>query len=331
MRQILAHSRTVAHRLILSCLLAVSLAFPATASAKPKILATIAQLGEPMSRILGDCATVETLLGPGVDPHLYRLTRSDVAKALQANGLMANGLNLEAQMRDMFDRLSARKPVIYAGELLDQAKIVLTGGVVPDPHIWMDPRLWAEALSASANAAAEAFPACAPHVAQNKAAVLAEIAAVDSYIEARVATLPPSVRVLATAHDAFGYFGKRYGMTVIGVQGISTESEAGVAHIRDMAQTIHDRQIAAVFVETSTAARAVEAVIEGARALGANVTKGPALFSDAMGPPGTYEGTYVGMMDHNATSIVRALGGNAPERGLNSRLNNDHKQKDTSG
>ena len=140
MRQILAHSRNLARRLILSCLLAASVTIPATASAKPMILATIAQLGEPMSRILGDCATVEVLLGPGVDPHLYRLTRSDVAKALQADGLMANGLNLEAQMRDMFDRLSARKPVIYAGELLDPAKIVLTGGVVPDPHIWMDPR-----------------------------------------------------------------------------------------------------------------------------------------------------------------------------------------------
>ena len=108
MRQILAHSRNLARRLILSCLLAASVTIPAIASAKPMILATIAQLGEPMSRILGDCATVETLLGPGVDPHLYRLTRSDVAKALQADGLMANGLNLEAQMRDMFDRLSAR-------------------------------------------------------------------------------------------------------------------------------------------------------------------------------------------------------------------------------
>lgn len=331
MRQILAHSRNLARRLILSCLLAASVTIPAIASAKPMILATIAQLGEPMSRILGDCATVETLLGPGVDPHLYRLTRSDVAKALQADGLMANGLNLEAQMRDMFDRLSARKPVIYAGELLDPTKIVLTGGVVPDPHIWMDPRLWAEALAASAAAAARAFPACVPNVAQNQAAVLAEIAAVDAYIKARVATLPPSARVLATAHDAFGYFGKRYGMTVLGVQGISTESEAGVAHIRDMAQTIYDRRIAAVFVETSTAARAVDAVIEGARALGATVTKGPALFSDAMGPPGTYEGAYVGMLDHNATSVVRALGGVAPERGLNGRLNTARQVKDTSG
>jgi manganese/zinc/iron transport system substrate-binding protein len=300
---------------------------PADASAKPKILATIAQLGEPMSRILGACATVETLLGPGVDPHLYRLTRSDAAKALAADALLANGLNLEAQMRDLFDRLSARKPVIYAGERVDKAKIIRAGGAVPDPHIWMDPRLWPDALAKSAAAIAQAFPACALTIAQNQPAVLNEIMAIDAYIEARVATLPPNSRVLATAHDAFGYFGKRYGMTVLGVQGISTESEAGVAHIRDMAQTIHDRRITAVFVETSTAARAVDAVIEGAQALGAVVNKGPALFSDAMGPPGTYEGTYIGMLDHNATAIVRALGGEAPERGLNSRL----AQKDTSG
>lgn len=333
MRRFLTHSGGFARRLLLGCFLAVSVAIPgrAAAESKPRILATIAQLGEPMSRILGDCATVETLLGPGVDPHLYRLTRSDAAKALSADALMANGLNLEAQMRDLFDRLSTRKPVIYAGELLDTSKLLRTGGVVPDPHIWMDPRLWSDALSESATAIVKAFPTCAASVAKNEAVVLAEIAAVDAYIEARVATLPPSARVLATAHDAFGYFGKRYGLTVIGVQGISTESEAGVAHIRDMAQTIHDRKIAAVFVETSTAARAVDAVIEGARALGATVTKGPALFSDAMGPPGTYEGGYVGMLDHNATSIVRALGGDAPERGMNGRLNSARQNKDTSG
>ena len=331
MRQILAHSCTVARHLTLSCFLAAFVTIQAPANAKPTILATIAQLGEPMSRILGDCATVKTLLGPGVDPHMYRLTRSDVAKAIQADGLIANGLNLEAQMRDMFDRLSARKPVIYAGELLAPVKIILTGGSVADPHIWMDPGLWAEALSASAAATAKAFPVCAPNVSQNKAVVLAEIAAMDAYIESRVATLPPSARVLATAHDAFGYFGRRYGMTVLGVQSVSTESEASVAHIRDMAQTIYDRQIAAVFVETSTAARAVDAVIEGARALGAAVSKGPALFSDAMGPPGTYEGAYVGMLDHNATSIVRALGGIAPERGLNGRLNITRHQKDIAG
>ena len=143
--------------------------------------------------------------------------------------------------------------------------------------------------------------------------------------------MAPPARVLATAHDAFGYFGRRYGMTVIGVQGISTESEAGVAHIRDMAAMLHERRIGAVFVETSTNARAVDAVIEGARALGADIRKGAALFSDAMGPPGSYEGTYVGMLDHNATSIVRGLGGNAPIDGLHGRLNAASPTKDTSG
>lgn len=307
-------------RIVIGGLLAASLAIPSAAHAKPKLLATIAQLGEPMGRILAGCAEVQTLLGPGVDPHLYRLTRTDVAKALAADGLLANGLNLEAQMRDLFDRLRVRKPVIYAGELVDPAKVIRTGGSIPDPHIWMDPSIWAEALQQSAVAAVKAFPTCAESVTKNEPAVLAEIREIDAYIEARMATLPNEARVLATAHDAFGYFGKRYGMTVIGVQGISTESEAGVAHIRDMAQTIYDRKIAAVFIETSTAARAVGAVIEGARALGANVRQGAPLFSDAMGAPGTYEGGYIGMLDHNATSIVRALGGEAPERGLHGRL-----------
>lgn len=289
------------------------------AETKPKLLATIAQIGDPLERILDGCAEVETLLGPGVDPHLYRLTRTDTAKALAADGILAAGLNLEAQMRDLFDRLASRKPVFYVGELLDDDDILKEAGA-PDPHVWMDPTLWSEALTRASDKAAAAWPDCANAVAANRPAVLDEIAAVDRYMTEALASVPESGRVLITAHDAFSYFGRRYGVEVLGVQGLSTESEAGVAHIRTLAERIAKDKVRAVFVETSTSGRAVAAVIEGARALGADVSEGPALFSDAMGAPGTYEGGYVGMLDHNATAVVRALGGTAPTGGMNGRL-----------
>jgi len=294
---------------------------PASAFAgPPKLLVTIAQIGEPLGRILGDCAEVESLLGPGVDPHLYRLTRSDTAKALQADGIVANGLNLEAQMRTLFERLAKAKPVIFAGELLDEAQIMRPAGASPDPHIWMDPALWRQVLERTADRVASDWPECAPAIAKGAPPVLAEIEAVERYVAGELAKIPESARVLITAHDAFGYFGRRYGFEVRGVQGLSTESEAGVAHIRDLARLIADKRIQAVFAETSTADRAVEAVLEGAAALGAKAVKGPALFSDAMGPPGTYEGRYVGMMDHNATAIAAALGGKPPAKGMHGQL-----------
>ena len=263
--------------------LAAALLIPVAAvQAKPKLLATIAQLGEPLARMLEGCAEVESLLGPGVDPHLYRLTRTDTAKALAADGIIANGLNLEAQMRVLFGRLATRKPVFYAAELLDTDRIIRPDGKAADPHVWMDPTLWSDALAKTAAAIAVKWPDCTDALATAGPMVLGEIATTDAYVEARLASVTASTRVLVTAHDAFGYYGRRYGLQVLGVQGISTESEAGVAHIRDLARLIFDRRVRAVFAETSTADRAVEAVIEGAVALGADVVKGPALFSDAM-------------------------------------------------
>ena len=292
----------------------------ARAEAKPKLLITIAQLGEPLGQMLGACADVETLLGPGVDPHLYRLTRTDTAKALAADGIIANGLNLEAQMRALFERLRTQKLVVYAGELAPPERLIRPDGVTADPHIWMDPTLWSDAIARAAAAVVDRFPGCGPAVQANQPAVLAEIADMAAYVEARIASIPAAGRVLVTAHDAFNYFGRRFDIEVLGVQGLSTESAAGVAHIRDLARVIAERRVRAVFAETSTAARAVEAVIEGARALGADVRKGSALFSDAMGAPGAYEGRYIGMLDHNATRIAVGLGGEAPPLGRHGLL-----------
>jgi manganese/zinc/iron transport system substrate-binding protein len=293
---------------------------PAFAAERPIILTTIAQLGEPLGRIFSGCARVETLLGTGIDPHLYRLNRTDVAKALKADVIVANGLNLEAQMLSLFERLSTTRPVIFAAELLSEIHIIRPDGRSADPHIWMDPNLWAAVLGKTSDELVKIWPRCKPTVTNNKAIVIAQIEAVDQYGKSRVASIPEQARILITAHDAFGYFGRRYDLTVLSVQGLSTESEAGIAHIRDLVSIIAGRKVGAVFVETSAPERSVDAVIEGARALGAAVEKGSPLFSDAMGSSNTYEGTYVGMIDHNITTIVRGLGGEAPITGMQKRL-----------
>ena len=315
------HSISILSRLLRSALIAfLATTSSAMAAERPNVLATIAQIGEPLGRILDGCASVQTLLGPGVDPHLYRLTRTDVAKALKADAIVANGFNLEAQMQSLFGRLAPIKPVILASELLPEVKIIRPDGRSADPHIWMDPILWAEVLNITSNRFVEIWPSCEQIIVNNQSVVIAEIKAVDLYAESHLATVPEKARVLVTAHDAFGYFGRRYGLELLSVQGISTESEAGVAHIRNLVSVIAHRNIASVFVETSTPERAVDAVIEGARTLGAQVKKGEPLFSDAMGPPDSYEGSYIGMIDHNVTKIVRGLGGNAPKNGMQALL-----------
>jgi manganese/zinc/iron transport system substrate-binding protein len=189
-----------------------------------------------------------------------------------------------------------------------------------DPHVWMDPELWAygvlavrDALTAQRNDLAEEFAA-------NADAHLAGIAALGTYGQTVLAGVPADRRVLVTAHDAFAYFGLAYGFEVIGIQGISTQSEAGLARVAELVDLLVARDIGAVFVETSVSDRNIRALIEGAAARGHEVRIGGELYSDAMGPDGTYEGTYIGMIDHNVTIIARALGGEPPARGMNDRL-----------
>jgi manganese/zinc/iron transport system substrate-binding protein len=184
----------------------------------------------------------------------------------------------------------------------------------------MDPRAWSRAAELIADKLANHDRANAPVFRRNLATLQGRMRELDSYAERAIASIPERQRVLVTAHDAFGYFARRYGIEVMGIQGLSTESEAGVRRIQELVATLADRRVPAVFVESSVSDRNVQAVVEGARARGHAVAIGGSLFSDAMGEPGTYEGTYIGMIDHNVTTIVRALGGQAPERGFQNRL-----------
>jgi manganese/zinc/iron transport system substrate-binding protein len=291
------------------------------AGAPPTIVSTVAMVGDLVREIGGDRVRAETLLGEGVDPHTYRPTRADIARLNAADMIFYNGLLLEGQMTDVFVRIARTgKPVFAVTELLAADQLLQEDDGKDDPHVWMDVSLWAKAAERVRDELIRFRPQDAEVFRRNGEDLARRLSALDAYIKRVIGSVPEQRRVLVTAHDAFGYFARRYGIAVEGIQGLSTEAEAGVRRIQDLVDMLVERRVQAVFIETSVNDRNVRAVIEGAGAKGHRVAIGGALFSDAMGAPGSYEGTYVGMMDHNATIIARALGGEAPARGLNGRL-----------
>jgi manganese/zinc/iron transport system substrate-binding protein len=286
------------------------------------IVATTAMVGDAVKAVAGERATVEVLLGQGVDPHLYKPTRADIAKMAKADMIFANGLNLEAQFRDTFEQLGRTKPVVLAGERLSKDQLLAAQAYQdkPDPHVWMDPDLWKGVVGAVRDALSDRDPAGKQAYDQGHDRYIGELARLSHYAKQALATIPKDKRILLTAHDAFNYFSRAYTIEVIGIQGVSTESEAGLKKIEEVVELVVTRKLPSIFVESSVSDRNVRAVVEGAARRGHTLVIGAELFSDAMGAPGTYEGTYLGMIDHNVTTITRALGGDAPERGLNGRL-----------
>jgi manganese/zinc/iron transport system substrate-binding protein len=309
-------------RALLALLASSALANTAQGGAPLQIVATIGQIADLASRLAGERAVVRALMGEGVDPHTYRQTRADVLTLRRADLVLAVGLWLEAQLVDLLTALATEKPVLLLAERLPTERLLAHPDFPGkfDPHVWMDVALWSELVPILEVELARLDPADAAGYRERARAYRAELAALERYVRRVLATVPPERRVLVTAHDAFGYFGRAYGFEVHGIQGLSTESEAGLAEIERLVRLIVERRIGAVFVESSVAERNVRALVEGAAARGHEVRIGGQLFSDAMGAPGTYEGTYVGMIDHNVTVIARALGGEAPPRGMNGRL-----------
>ena len=281
-----------------------------------KIVCTVGMITDIVRNLAGDYAEVEGIIGEGIDPHLYKPTRGDVVKLSQADVVFYNGLLLEGKMTDVLEGVaSTGKPVQAVTEaILEETDYLLEkddGSEYTDPHVWMDVSGWLRALPVVAETLAVYDPENA-EAYRTKAAVYTEqLEALDAYAKEVMSTIPESQRVLVTAHDAFQYLGRAYGIEVRGIQGISTESEAGVRDLEDLVDFIVERQIPAVFVESSVADKNVRALVEGARARGHDVIIGGSLFSDAMGQAGTYEGSYIGMIDSNVTTITNALGGQA--------------------
>ncbi len=297
-------------------------ALPALATERLSVVATTGMIADAARQVGGDLVEVRALMGPGVDPHSYRQTRSDIVALTRADLVLWHGLYLEAQMEEFLLDLKEKRPVVAVGEAVPADRLIgheeYEGRF--DPHVWMDPELWTEVVAAVRDALIEADPEHAAVFEMNTVAHLDDIAKLSAYSASALASVPEPSRVLLTAHDAFGYFGAAYGFEVIGIQGISTESEAGLNRIGALVDLLVERRIGAVFVESSVSDRNIRALVEGAAAAGHEVRIGGELYSDAMGPEGTYEGTWIGMIDHNVTTIAAALGGTAPERGMSGRL-----------
>jgi len=276
-------------------------------AAKPYIVATTGMIADAAANIVGDSARVEGLMGPGVDPHLYKATRSDLSKLREADVILYNGLLLEGKMGEVLEKLAAQKPVIAVADVIDQDRLISTGNDTYDPHIWFDLSLWQEAVEVLGSRLAELHPERADYYRENTRAYAQELAELHKWTQEQISSIPETQRVLITAHDAFSYFGKAYDIEVRGLQGISTLSEFGLRDVSELVAFISERGIKAVFVESSVPTRSLEAVVSGVQESGHEVPIGRTLYSDALGAPDTEAGTFVGTVRSNVNTIVSSL------------------------
>lgn len=300
---------------------------PTSRSEKINVVATVGMVADLVRQVGGDDVEVTQICGAGVDPHLYRPTTDDVRKIDSAEIVFYCGLKLEGKMIDTLETVGQTKPVIAITDAVDVARLRSAGGeetlgqsAHPDPHLWNDVSLWSQCVPLVAEELGKLKPELADKFAEAAVAYQAELEKLHAYGQQVMATVPEKSRLLITSHDAFSYFGQAYGLEVQGIQGISTESEAGLRRINELVDLLIERDVRSVFVESSVRPKNVEALMEGAAQRGHEVSTGGVLFSDAMGLAGTYEGTYVGMLDHNLSTTAAALGGQVPAGGFGGKL-----------
>lgn len=273
------------------------------------VVTTTGMIADTARAVAGTLAKVESLMQTGVDPHLYKASQSDVRRLTEADIIFYNGLHLEGKMGDILKKVGRRRPVVAVGEALDKADLRRPAEYsgAHDPHIWFDVSLWLKTVGPVVEALKRLQPANAAVFTANGEKWKTQLQALDSWVSAEIATIPEKRRVLVTAHDAFGYFGRRYKIEVVGLQGMSTVTQAGLNDVERVVDLIVKRRLKAIFVESSVPRRTIEAVQEACKKKGHTVAIGGQLFSDAMGRPGTVEGTYLGMVRHNVKTIVGAL------------------------
>lgn len=289
-----------------------SAATPSPQREKPLVACTTPMVGDLVRAVGGDRIEVVVLIPPGTDPHLWSPTRTEIVDLLDADAVFLNGLLLEGRAGDAFARVEGTgRPVLRVAESIARADLALdpANSSYFDPHVWMDPTLWAKTAPAVAETLSKLAPSGAETFAANAQRFAADAAALDAEIRSAASTIPVATRTLVTAHDAFGYFGRRYGLEVRGVQGLSTESEPSLAQVESLVAMLADARVPTVFAETTVGDRGVRALVEGCAARGHDLRLGPALYSDSLDRPTVAEGTWLGMMRHNAKAIVEGLGG----------------------
>lgn len=296
---------------------------PSASPSQYNIVTTCGMVTDIVSVVSGDRGNVRGLMGEGVDPHLYKPTRNDQSTLLGADLIFFSGLKLEGRLGDTLASVRrSGKPVHAVTQQLGEPFLLqppeFDGHF--DPHVWMDITAWSQCVDVVADAMGEHDPEHASDYRRRADDYQVQLAEMDEYVRQSIGTIPKKRRWLVTAHDAFGYFSRAYKIPTRSVQGISTESDAAIDDINQLVSFITERKIAAIFVESSVNPKNITAIVEGCKQSNWDVRIGGKLYSDAMGAPGDYTGTYLGMMDHNATTITRALGGNAPETGKNGML-----------
>jgi manganese/zinc/iron transport system substrate-binding protein len=274
------------------------------------VVTTVGMIADVVQNVGGDCVEVTALMGPGIDPHLYKASASDVRTLQRADVIFYSGYNLEGQLGEVLAALGRQVTTMPVAEaaIPESETLRKTGENATDPHLWMDVSLWARIADVIAQTLTEASPDCQNAVA-NAEAYKTQLTALHEWITESVATIPETQRILVTAHDAFFYYSRAYGIEVASVQGISTQSEASIEDIRSTVNTVVERQVPAIFIESSINPRTIEAVLQAVKDQGFTTKIGGSLYSDAMGEAGTADGTYIGMLYHNTKTIVEALGG----------------------
>lgn len=274
-----------------------------------KVVTTIGMITDIVRNVGNERVDVSGLMGPGVDPHLYRARESDVTRIAEADVIFYNGLHLEGAMTRLFERVGHRVRTVAVTDYLEEEQLLSPPEFegAHDPHVWFDVTLWMKAVEKVRDILIEMDSTNSRRYIENAEDYLSKLNKLQDYVKSSVENIPRDKRVLITAHDAFGYFGRAYGFEVRGLQGISTSAEAGTGDVQALAQFIVDRKIPAIFVESSVPPRNIEAVRAAVKSKGFEVHVGGQLFSDAMGNPGTPEGTYIGMVKHNIDTIVSAL------------------------
>ncbi|MFQ3214981.1 MAG: manganese/zinc/iron transport system substrate-binding protein [Marivirga sp.] len=276
---------------------------------KPLIVCTTGMIGDAVKNIVGEYADVETIMGPGVDPHLYKATHGDLVKFQDADMVVYNGLHLEGKMGDVLEKVGRKKPVIAVAEKVAKERLINNTNFqgAYDPHIWFDVALWNAALKDLADALPAIVKAPEGVIYGNYVVYSRRLDSLDKAVKMRIENIPSKRRKLVTAHDAFEYFGRAYSVEVKGLQGISTLSEFGLRDVSELVDFIVKYEIPSIYTETSVSKKSIEAVIVGVRAKGVNVQLGGSLYSDAMGDAGTPEGNYIGMVNANVDKIMKGL------------------------
>jgi manganese/zinc/iron transport system substrate-binding protein len=281
----------------------------ALASRQVRVATTTNFITDLARRIGGDRVQVTGLMGPGVDPHMYKASAGDVKTLAEADLVLYGGLELEGKMGDVFARLAEHRPTVAVTQDFPRDQLLASPDHPDryDPHVWFDVTLWERAARTVAATFERLDPAHGGEYARNARAYVRGLQALDGYAQRRLAEIPPRSRVLVTSHDAFRYLGRRYGLDVVAIQGISTATEATTADVERVAGVIAERGVRSVFVESSVPPQTIEAVLASAERQGQRAAIGPELFSDAAGAEGTPEGTYVGMVRHNVDAIAEGL------------------------